>query len=105
MGTPDVHEALDRALSDAFTGDRQKALGEVLAEVREHFSPGEFQHVLHMVWPEPLVERSLGQEIIDGKLAEGLAILQESGDTAVLMKWVGRYLEAVTKRAHMEETR
>jgi len=92
-----LHAALDLALSDAFTGDRQQALSLILAQVRDRFSPGEFQHALRKVWPEPLTERTTAQEIIDEKMAEGLDTLRETGDPSLLAEWVAHHLDNVTK--------
>lgn len=92
-----LHAALDLALSDAFTGDRQNALSLVLAQVRDRFSPGEFRHALHKVWPEPLTDRTTAQEIVDEKMAEGLDVLRETGDATLLAEWVSRHLDSVTK--------
>jgi len=91
------HADLDLALSDAFTGDRQNALSRILGEVKGRFSPGEFQHALRKVWPEPLTERTTAQEIIDEKMAEGLEILRQTGDSTHLTKWVAHHLDSVTK--------
>jgi len=90
-----LHDAIDLALSDAFTGHRQQALSLVLAQVRDRFSPGEFRHALRKVWPEPLTERTTAQEIIDAKMAEGLEILRQTGDSTHLTKWVAHHLDSI----------
>jgi len=90
-----LHATLDLALSDAFTGDRQQALSLILAQVRERFSPGEFRHALRQVWPEPLTDRTVAQEMIDEKMEEGLEVLRQTGDPTLLTKWVANYLDSI----------
>lgn len=87
-----LHAALDLALGDAFTGDRQNALSLVLAQVRDRFSPGEFRCALRKVWPDPLTYKSIALEEVEERMAEGLKTYQATGDASALAKWAGRYL-------------
>ena len=92
-----LHTALDIALSDGSTGERQQALSLVLAQVRDRFSPGEFRHALRQVWPAPLTEKSMGEEIVAEAMSEGLAAYRATGDATDLVKWVDRYLEGFNR--------
>ena len=92
-----LHDALDMALSDdAPTGDRQNALSLILAQIRDHFSPGEFRHALRQVWPEPLTDKSIGQEMVEEQMAAGLAAYRETGDARDLAEWTSRHLKSTT---------
>lgn len=88
-----LHRALDLALSDALTGDRQNALSLILAQIRDRFSPGEFRAALRQVWPEPLTYKSIGQEEVEERMSVALDQYRATGDATDLARWTAAYLE------------
>lgn len=90
-----VHECLDLALSEEFTGTRQNALGPVFLALRDRFSAGEFKMALRMAWPEPLTEKSIGEEIADDLLRKALHHYQETGEAHELAEWATNYLKHI----------
>jgi len=92
-----LHDALNTILYARLTGERQNALALLAEAFRRRFSPGEFRCGVRKGWPEPLTQRSFGQEVVDDKLAEGLATYRETGNADDLAEWTQRHLDGIPK--------